>query len=299
MTLPLNDDCEDQYNVAADQETEEKAHVHQSERCSDGKEETTMSRINSKIYYHTKLINTAQGNDFRNSNINTTLQASDSEQTKDDLPMQQNTIDHHISDYGSLDPFSEEICLVEKLIHHDGTHYTEPNTSKIIHSNLHENTLMHVQTDRGDKPPVSTLNLGSSFSSFKRPLVSNNLRSFASTDDGTNLNETTVGLSSGYFSGRSNYSESSFKAQIVGAGSSHYKGVDLAGVYSETDKVPCKRGQTLGINPSKDAQSKCSDYATTQSITKSSNHDRHVHIPHDSLLYLLLNKHMGMLKTNH
>ena len=178
----------------------------------------------------------------------------------------------------SLDPVpEEEDCLVEKIYHDDGIHYTETDTNEIVHNNLYENTLaiMHTQIDRGDKPPVSTPNIGSSFSSLKRPVISNNLRSFASIDDG-------------YCTGRSDYSESSFKAQIVGASSSgHFKGVNLVGAYSETDKVPCKKGQTLGINPRKltdDAQSKSgSDYTTTKPKPHN-DHVRHVHIPHDFLL---------------
>ena len=300
----IYDHSKDTYiNTATDQEAGEKAR-HQSEECDirqmietgDSNEELEEESHYSKEYQYTQLINAAQGDDFWNSN--TTLQPSDSEQTKEDnLPMQQNAIDNHhtchlyysISMHRSLDPVpEEEDCLVEKIYHDNGIHYTEPDTNQIVHNNLNENILaiMHTQIDRGDKPPVSTLNVGSSFNSLKRPVMSNNLRSFASTDDGSSLNETTVGVSSGYCTGRSDYSESSFKAQIVGAGSSgHIKRVNLAGVYSETDKVPCKKGQTLGINPSDDldAQSKCSDYTTTKPKLHN-DHVRHVHIPHDFLL---------------
>ena len=117
--------------------------------------------------------------------------------------------------YRSLEPVEEENCLVEKM-HHDGIHrYTEPDSNQIIHRYSHENNLaiIYMQTDRGDKPPVNTLNIGCS--GFSSSAMSNNLRSFASTDDGTNLNETTVGLSSGCCTATSDYSEFSLELKLL------------------------------------------------------------------------------------
>ena len=193
----------------------------------------------------------------------------------------------------SLDPVEEEGCL---LGDQNWKCCTEPNSKQIIFSNLHENASIYTQTDRGDKQPgTNKFNIGSSsFSSLKRPVTSSNpLRSFTSTDDGRSFNETTIGpSSSGYCTGRSDYSESSFKARIVGGGSSYNKGVNLAGVYSEADNVPWRKVDhneklsNLSLTEVTDVgvHSKRSDLIT-QSKQLYNNHtlDRHTPIPNGLL----------------
>ena len=185
----------------------------------------------------------------------------------------------------SQDPVEEEDYLLED--NEWPKHCTDLSSNQIIFSNLHENALIYTQTDRGDKQPgTNKWNIGSSsFSSLKRPVSSSNpLRSFASTDDGRSFNETTVGLSSsGYCTGRSDYSESSFKARIAVGGS-------LAGVYSETDKVPCRKvdcEEKLGnLSMTEitdvDAHSKHNDLFTQSKQFHSNHmHDGHTHIPNE------------------
>ena len=195
------------------------------------------------------------------------------------------------SEQRSLDPTEEENCLIEKICHDDARIDTDLDSSQIIHYNLYPR-ITHAQADRGDKPLVSTLNSDSSFRSLKKPTISNNLRSFTSTDDGSSLNEATVGISSGYCTGTSDYSQSSFKAQITGAGKSHLERSNLTGVYSEADRVLYRKVnvQTPDINPNKldnapsdlDTQLKYRDYTIVQS--KYNDHDRHVHTSPDGLL---------------
>ena len=188
----------------------------------------------------------------------------------------------------SLDPVEKEDCLLED----SEWKHIDPNSSQIMFSNLHENALIYTQTDRGDKQPgTSKFSISSSFSSLKRPVTSSNpLRSFTSTDDGTSFNEATVGFSSsGYCTGRSDYSESSFKARIVGGGNS---GANLAGVYSETDKVPCRKVDheenfvdlSFAEKTYFDAHSKHSDLTTQSKQLHSYHmHDRHTHVPNGLL----------------
>ena len=192
------------------------------------------------------------------------------------------------SEHRSLDPTEEENCLI--MCHDDVGRNTDLDSNEIIRNNLHPKLITHAQTDRGDKPLVSTLNSGSSFSSLKKPIISSNLRSFTSTDDGSSLNETTVGVSSGYYSGTSDYSQSSYKAKIAGAGSSPLERSNLAGVHSEVDRVPYRKidEQMPDINPDKlakgnelDTQLKHRDYTIAQS--KHNNHDRHVPTKHQHI----------------
>ena len=120
---------------------------------------------------------------------------------------------------------NEEMVAQEET-YHDGIEHLH---ELVVCCNMLFKELL-VQTCRGDRPPKTD----HCFSSLKK---SENLKSFASSDDGTNFNERAFGLAtSGYYTeSRADYSNASFKSKIV-AGSS--RNVNLAGVESEADNKP-------------------------------------------------------------
>ena len=119
-----------------------------------------------------------------------------------------------------------EEMIAEEETHHD---YVEHLHELVVCCNVLFKELL-IQTCRGDRPPKTNC----SFSSLKK---SENLKSFASSDDGTNFNERAFGFTtSGYYTANcADYSNASFKSKIVGGGS---RNVNLAGVESEADNKP-------------------------------------------------------------